>query len=510
VEDLPQRFGKYLLLRRVAVGGMAEIFLAVEKSPHGLHRFVTIKRIKSDFDRDDEYVQFFLTEGRVSLKCAHQNLPHAFEMGAVDGSHYLALEYIHGHTLLDVVRAGARRDKPVSIETAVHVGVCVAAALEHAHGLRDVDGQSLNIVHRDVTPQNVMMAVSGAVKLIDFGIVRSAVQTHRTASGVVKGKFSYMAPESLATGREFDHRADLFALGIVLHETLTGRSLFRGVTDNDTLRRVRSMPIPDVSRMRPDTPVGLAAIITHALERDPDKRFQTATEMLNALDMVAEASHISRSVTRLRDEVLDRCGEPPFPSLTEQESLLLREVGPQLGPAEAEGSNSSGGEVTDDGELADDATDRFNDPDGYADTAEAGYLEDMPISAALQDAMAEALAHTSPPYAPLSRAPSSQPSSAHITKPPPHRAGKRLAVRLPLTAPPEPGPSTTSALPSYLPSRIVQTIDPVMVPAPITERDPQLAYFLRKAGIVPPRRPPGEPTPSDPDLAALLAALDHR
>ena len=446
-------------------------------------------------------------------------------MGAVDGSHYLALEYIHGHTLLDVVRAGARRDKPLSIETAVHVGVCVAAALEHAHGLRDVDGQSLNIVHRDVTPQNVMMAVSGAVKLIDFGIVRSAVQTHRTASGVVKGKFSYMAPESLATGREFDHRADLFALGIVLHETLTGRSLFRGVTDNDTLRRVRSMPIPDVSRLRPDTPVGLAAVITHALERDPDKRFQTATELLNALEMVAEASHISRSVTRLRDEVLDRCGEPPFPSLTEQESLLLQDVGPRLG-SEPEGSDRSAGQVAPDGELADDATDRFNDPDGYADTAEAGFpagarhdlhgslaaesLDDMPISAELQDAMAEALAHTSPPYSSvLSRAPSSQPSSAQITRPPPHRAGKRSAVRLPLTAPPDPGPSTTSALPSYLPSRIVQTIDPVMVPAPITERDPQLAYFLRKAGIVPPRRPPGEPTASDPDLAALLAALDR-
>jgi hypothetical protein len=270
------------------------------------------------------------------------------------------------------------------------------------------------------------------------------------------------------------------------------------------------MPIPDVSRLRPDTPIGLAAVITHALERDPDKRFQTATELLNALEMVAEASHISRSVTRLRDEVLDRCGEPPLPSLTEKESLLLREVGPRLGSAELEGSGSSGGEVIDEAELADDATARFNDPDGYADTAEAGFVEDMPISAALQDAMAEALAHTSPPYASaLSRAPSPQPSSAHVTRPPPHRAGKRAAVRLPLNAPPDTRPSTTSALPSYLPSRIVQTIDPVMVPAPITERDPQLAYFLRKAGIVPPRRPPGDPTPSDPDLAALLAALDR-
>jgi serine/threonine-protein kinase len=141
-----------------------------------------------------------------------------------------------------------------------------------------------------------------------------------------------MAPESLASGREFDHRADLFALGIVLHETLTGRSLFRGATDNDTLRRVRTMPIPDVTRMRPDTPPGLAALIARALERDPDRRFQTATDVLHSLEQVAEEAHIHRSVTRLRDEVLDRCGDPPFPALTEEERAMLDEAAPPLPP----------------------------------------------------------------------------------------------------------------------------------------------------------------------------------
>ncbi|HTE55713.1 MAG TPA: protein kinase [Kofleriaceae bacterium] len=479
MEDLPQRFGKYFLLRRVAVGGMAEIFLAVEKTTHGSHRFVTIKRIKADFDRDDEYVQFFLTEGRVSLKCAHPNLPQAFEMGAVDGSHYLALEYIHGHTLLDVVRAGARHDRPLSIETAVHVGVCVAAALEHAHGLRDLDGQSLLVVHRDVTPQNVMISTSGAVKLIDFGIVRSAVQTHRTASGVVKGKFSYMAPESLTSGHEFDHRADLFSLGIVLHETLTGRSLFRGVTDNDTLRRVRTMPIPDVTRLRPDTPPGVAAVIARALERDPDRRFQTATDFLHALEEAAEAAHIHRSMTRLRDEVLDRCGEAPFASLTEEEHALIDAGGP--GPDEA--------------------------PAEAVEHAAVSVGE--PTAKLLHDALARALVPAIPPYEPTA----APPHDPVMTPPfgvqsaPLPATSHRPPMRLPLLAPPEPTPTVPARLPPASPSRIIQTIDPVLMPVPLARRDPQLAYFLRKAGILPPgRRLPGEP--SDPDLAALLAALD--
>lgn len=425
--DLPYRFGKYLLLRRVAVGGMAEIFLAVEKSPHGGRRFVTIKRIRHDFDHDDEYVEFFLTEGRVSLKCAHPNLPQAYDMGVVEGCHYLALEYIHGHTLLDVVRAAALGHKPLSVGTAVHVGVGLAAALEHAHGLRDVDGRSLSVVHRDVTPQNVMLSVSGAVKLIDFGIVRSAVQTHRTESGVVKGKFSYMAPESLSGQGVLDHRADLFALGIVLHETLTGRSLFRGHSDHDTLNRVRSLEVPDLSLMRGDVPAALSAVVLKALERDPDRRFQTATEMLNALEQVAEECHVHHSVTRLRDEVLDRCGYPPVPSLGPRAVSLLRAMpghSPRLGTG-----------------------------------ADADALREPPTVALKEPPTA---AFTEPPTVAMSEPP------AMATSEPPTQAAAA-------------GPAAFGG-------------------------DAQLAYFLRRAGALPDT---GEAAAMDPELAALLAALDH-
>jgi serine/threonine protein kinase len=404
-DEAPRRFGKYLLLHQVAVGGMAEIFLAVEKIPHGGQRFVTIKRIRSDFDRDDEYVEFFLTEGRVSLKCAHPNLPQAYDMGQVDGCHYLALEYIHGHTLLDVVRAAALGRRPLAVPSVIHIGVGLAAALEHAHGLHDVDGRPLKVVHRDVTPQNVMLSISGAVKLIDFGIVRSVVQTHRTESGVVKGKFSYMAPEALDGVTRLDHRADIFSLGVVLHETLTGRSLFRGETDHDTLERVRSRPVPDLSRLRSDVPQALAELIERALERDPARRFQSATEVLRALEEVAERCHIHHSMTRLRDEVLDRCGVPSLPALSSAVRALLAE--------------DSGG----------------------ARSAEAD--DDEPPTAVER-------------------------------------------------------PITDDDLPAAAPSDHDGRFD----------RDPQLAYFLRQTGALGKARRDDSPH-SDPELSALLAALDR-
>jgi serine/threonine protein kinase len=322
--EFPQRFGKYLLLRRVAVGGMAEVLLAVERTEHAGLRFVTIKRIKPEYIQDADYIEFFLTEGRVSLQCAHPNLPQTYDLGVEDGSHYIAMEFLQGHTLLDIIRAAALKGKPLSVGTALRVAAGVAAALEHAHGLVDVDGAPLGVIHRDVTPQNIMVTAPGAVKLIDFGIVRAAVQTHQTQTGVVKGKFSYMAPEMLhGKPSMIDHRADLFALGIVLYETLTGRSLFRGRTEEETLQRVRTLEIPDLSQVRSDVPPSFGQLILRALERDPDHRFQSATEMLHALDDVAERGQIVAAVTRLRDEVLDRCGTPQPPSLDPEARVML-------------------------------------------------------------------------------------------------------------------------------------------------------------------------------------------
>jgi eukaryotic-like serine/threonine-protein kinase len=314
-DTFPQAFGKFELLERMAQGGMAEVLLAVEDSPLTGRRFVSIKRIRAEHRDDPDFVDFFLTEARVSLKFAHPNLPQMFELGCIDGQHYLAMEYIHGYTLLGLLHHTMRGGRLLSLNVPLSVGIGVAAALEHAHGLRDVDGEPLAVVHRDVTPQNVMISSAGAVKLIDFGIVRSTLQTHRTRKGIIKGKFAYMAPEQLDGSESLDHRADLFALGVVIHETICARPLFRGRHELDTLDRIRSAPIPDPAEYRSDVPPELAAVVLKALARDPDQRFQSASDMLSALEYVTERCGLATSIIRLRDEAAALCGATPAPEI---------------------------------------------------------------------------------------------------------------------------------------------------------------------------------------------------
>ncbi len=314
-QSFPCRFGKYTLVQRIAAGGMAEVDLAIEEIAQASRRFVIIKRIRHDQAADPDYLDFFRTEGRVALRCTHPNLPQVYELGRVGEVHYIAMEYIHGHTLLDMIRAAILSRRQVSVATVVGVGVSVAAALEHVHSLRDVNGTPLKVIHRDVTPQNIMLTTAGTVKLIDFGIVRSSIQAHHTAAGIVKGKFAYMAPEQLEGRPTLDHRADLFALGIVLWECLTRRPLFRAGTELDTANRVHHLRIPDPVTLRQDTPGELSWVVGKALERDPDSRFQSATEVLSALEDVIENCHLAPTMTRLRQEMVELCGVPRLPAI---------------------------------------------------------------------------------------------------------------------------------------------------------------------------------------------------
>lgn len=322
-DEFPEAFGRYTLLQRVAFGGMAEILLAVEDTAHAGRRFVTIKRIRPEFSDDPDYIDFFIGEGRVSMQCSHPNLVSAFDLDMVDGVHYLAMEYIRGHTLLDLIRACHKSRTRVTLAAVLRIASEVAAGLEHLHNMRDVEGQPMRVVHRDVTPQNIMIDVNGSTRLIDLGIARSEVQVHKTRVGIVKGKLSYIAPEALVKRANIDHRADIFALGIVLHESLTTKGLFRGRDDLDTLQRVRSMPIPLVSSLREDVPPSVDAIIAKALERNVEDRYQSASEMLRNIDSLP--SGISpASLTQLRDEILAQCGDPPIPTLRGERVTELR------------------------------------------------------------------------------------------------------------------------------------------------------------------------------------------
>ena len=276
------QFGRYELLGRIAAGGMAEVFLAREIGAHGTRRHVAIKRILPHIADDMRFVEMFRDEARLAMQLSHPNICHIYEFGELDGHHYLAMEWIHGVSLGRLVRK-AREVQGIPIRIAVKVAARIAEALHWAHNATDGDGEPLGLVHRDVTPHNIMIGFDGAVKLLDFGIAKANTQASHTRVGTVKGKFSYMSPEQCA-GLHLDGRSDLFSLAVCTFEALTGKALY--VRDNEllTMSAIVHEPTPSIRQLRPDVPEELDAILRKALEKDPARRFSDAGEMLVALE----------------------------------------------------------------------------------------------------------------------------------------------------------------------------------------------------------------------------------
>jgi eukaryotic-like serine/threonine-protein kinase len=326
-ETLPVRWGGYLLVKRLAVGGMAEVYLAIDEPPLGGRRWVVIKRVREDYIDEPEYAQFFLTEGQISLKVHHPNLPVAHRFALVDERAFLVLEYIHGHSLIQLLRAAITARRGLSVPSTIAIGLGAARALAHLHELADLDGAPLHVVHRDVSPHNLIIGDGGIVKLIDLGVARAALQTHHTETGVVKGKYAYMAPEQLRATAHLDARADLFSLGVVIWELLVGRALFQGTSDLDTCDRVRSAPIASPESVRADLPGALAQVVMTALERDPDRRWASATTLAAALEAAATRSGVWPSEAGLALETIALLGPAPRPML-DRGVLVWRDAAP--------------------------------------------------------------------------------------------------------------------------------------------------------------------------------------
>lgn|GEM_PF-2947877 len=338
VEELPCTIDRFRLLERIATGGMADVFLAVERSPLGGPRFVAVKRIRLDLIDQPEFIEYFLTEGRISLACHHPNLPHAYFLGTAGGRPYLALEYIAGPSLLAVLRAATRQRRTIGLSAAVGIALALARALDHLHRLTDIDGMPLDVIHRDVTPQNVLLTPDGRVKLIDFGVARAALQTHRTQAGVVKGKYAYVAPEQLERGRRVDQRVDLFSWGVLAHEILVGEPLFHGTSDLDTCHRVQHQAIPDPSHRRPEIPATIAEVVMSALARNPEARWPSGAALADALERAAEQAGMWPSASRIAREVSVLVGGARTPTLR-GDSVAWRDASPvisELGPADDE------------------------------------------------------------------------------------------------------------------------------------------------------------------------------
>jgi eukaryotic-like serine/threonine-protein kinase len=283
-DPIPRRFGKYTLLRKLAVGGMAELFLAIQKSVAGFEKLIVIKRILPAMNQDRAFIAMLLHEARIAATLSHANIVHVFDVGQVGGTYYIAMEHVHGEDLRSIVRQ--MRKKAVSefpLEHALSIILSVCSGLAYAHEKRDLDGSSLHIVHRDISPHNVVVTFSGDVKIVDFGIAQSNALVVETRSGTLKGKVSYMSPEQ-ARGQDIDSRSDIFAVGVMLFELTTGKRLFKTPSDFETLKLICDKDYPLPSQMRPGYPPELEHIVTRALSKDRDARYQTAREMQAALE----------------------------------------------------------------------------------------------------------------------------------------------------------------------------------------------------------------------------------
>ncbi len=275
VPAVPDRLGQYQVIRRLAFGGMAEVFLAKLRGADGFEKEVVIKRVLPQHCENTEFVAMFRDEARITSQLFHGNIVQVIEFGESEGQHYLVLEYVNGRSLSTTLAALKGASRRLSVAECAHIAAEVARALDYAHRKRGADGVSLGVVHRDVTPSNILLSREGEVKLADFGIARARARlaTTATESGVLKGKLGYMAPETVRFGT-VDPRTDIFALGAVLYAMLTGRPAFRAHNEAETIVRILTGAPPRPSESNPDVPPEIDELMAQLLAPDPDARPQ--------------------------------------------------------------------------------------------------------------------------------------------------------------------------------------------------------------------------------------------
>jgi serine/threonine-protein kinase len=276
--------GKYALLAKIASGGMAEIWLARQAGPKGFEKVVVVKKIADNLAEDPDFVEMFLDEARIAAQLNHPNIVQIYDLGESGGSFYIAMEYIPGENLATVVRAGNKAGQPIPIPYAVRLIANAAEGLAYAHSKAGLDGKHLQIVHRDISPHNLIVTYDGVLKIVDFGIARAAGRVANTNGGQLKGKTGYMSPEQ-ARGERYDARSDIFSLGVVLFEMVTRTRLFAFDDSFQALAALTSKdPLPRPRDRNPEIPESLEPIVMRALERKPQARYQTARNLQAALE----------------------------------------------------------------------------------------------------------------------------------------------------------------------------------------------------------------------------------
>lgn len=336
----PIPFGKYTLFERIGRGGMADVFKARIQGPEGFERVFVVKRILGHLSGDPHFIKMFVDEAKMSARLSHPNVVQVFELGEVEGEYFIAMEYVRGRDLAETGRTLWSRLGPPRPDLVAYIGREMCRALAYAHDLTGDDGRPLGMIHRDISPSNVMLSYEGAVKILDFGIAKALggdkKESGTTQSGTLKGKFAYMAPEQ-TVGEEVDRRIDIFATGIVLHEILSGRRLFKGENDMQTVEKVRACDVPPPSKFNALCPPELDAAILKALARNRDDRFGAAADFADALDDVVHMTRFGPShlAQVLRDLFPSEAGPGdgrPTRSLPVTGSLSRPPTGPTRSP----------------------------------------------------------------------------------------------------------------------------------------------------------------------------------
>jgi serine/threonine protein kinase len=298
-EVLPRHFGKYMLMRKLASGGMAELFLALHRSVAGFEKLVVIKRILPQMNQDRQFIDMLLHEARIAATLSHPNIVQTFDVGQVDGTYFIAMEHIHGEDIRTVVRQMKKKAVlEFPLEHALGIVIGLTSGLAYAHEKRDLDGKLLDIVHRDISPQNIVVTFSGDVKVVDFGVAKSLHANEESKGGQLKGKVPYMSPEQ-AAGEDIDHRSDIFACGVILFELTTGKRLFKGGSEYDTLKLICETEYPMPSDVAPNYPPQLERIVMKALAKRREARYQSAREMQADLESFVRQERLPVSVVQM-------------------------------------------------------------------------------------------------------------------------------------------------------------------------------------------------------------------
>jgi serine/threonine protein kinase len=308
---------RYRVIERLAAGGMAEVYRAESAGLEGFKKKVAIKRVLPHLAERKKFISMFLDEARLGAHLSHSNCVQVFDIGVGDNTYFIVMEYVDGADLKAIIEWLRKARRPFPIPQAVYLTTKMCEGLAYAHELVDEAGRPLSVIHRDVSPPNVLITKYGEVKIVDFGLAKASTQLEKSEPGIIKGKFSYLSPEA-AHGQEVDPRTDLFAVGIILWEMLAGRKLFQGESDFETVKQVQRAEVPPISRLNPSVDKQLEDIISRSLSREADKRFQSARELGRALSgwmfetrsnmMAFDIAELVQSVVRDRQKELRETG----------------------------------------------------------------------------------------------------------------------------------------------------------------------------------------------------------